>query len=102
MQINSSCSSKERREYFKVSYQLLLSPFCFMKSLILSFNKTLLTVSFKHGASKGATFPPQAGDCVLEPGACGACFPRGSNKIWKRVDTSQYHMWATKQRETMT
>lgn len=62
--------------------QLLFSPFCFMKSLVLSFNKTLLTVSFKHGASKGATFPPQAGDCVLEPGACGTCFPRGSNKMF--------------------
>lgn len=38
--------------------QLLFSPFCFMKSLILSFNETLLTVSFKYGASQGATLPP--------------------------------------------
>lgn len=37
--------------------QLLFSPFCFTKSLILSFNETLLTVSFKRGASQGATFP---------------------------------------------
>lgn len=75
MQINSSCSSKERREYLKMSYQLLFSPFCFVKSLILSFNKTLLTIPFKHGASEGATLPPQAGGCVLEPGGCGTCFP---------------------------
>lgn len=38
--------------------QLLLSPFCFVKPLILSFNETFLTVSFKHGASQGATLPP--------------------------------------------
>lgn len=62
--------------------QLLFSPFGFMKSLILCFNETLLTVSFKHGASKGATFSPQAGGCVLESGGCGAYFPRGSNKMF--------------------
>lgn len=38
--------------------QLLFSPFCFVKSLILGFNETLLTVSFKHGASDGAALPP--------------------------------------------
>lgn len=48
--------------------QLLFRPFGFMKSLILCFNETLLTVSFKHSASERATFPSQAGDCVLEPG----------------------------------
>lgn len=37
--------------------QLLFSPFGFTKSLFLSFNETLLTVSFQHGASQGATFP---------------------------------------------
>ena len=55
--------------------QLLFRPFCFMKSLILSFNEALLTVSFKHSASEGATFPPQAGYSVLEPGGCGTGFP---------------------------
>lgn len=50
-----------------------------MESLILSFNETLLTVSFKHGATKGATFPAQAGDCILEPGGCGTGFPGGSD-----------------------
>lgn len=84
-----------------MSYQLLFSPFGFMKSLVLSFNKTLLAVPFKHRASEGATLPPQAGDRVLEPGGRGTCFPRGGHKIWKRIDTHQYHMWATKQRETM-
>lgn len=49
-----------------------------MKSLVLSFNETLLTVSFKHGASKRATFPAQAWDVVLEPGG----FPRGSDKLF--------------------
>lgn len=61
------------------SHQLLFSPFCFMESLILSFNETLLTVSFKHGATKGTTFPAEAGDCVLEPGGCGTGFPGGSD-----------------------
>lgn len=62
--------------------QLLFSSFGFTKSLILSCNETLLTVSFKHGASEGAALPPQAGDCVLEPGGCGTGFPRGSDKMF--------------------
>lgn len=62
--------------------QLLFSPFCFMESLILSFDETLLTVSFKHGASEGAALSPQAGGCVLESGGCGTYFPRGSNKMF--------------------
>lgn len=55
--------------------QLLFSPFCFMKSLILSFSETLLTESFKHSVSEGATFPPQARYSILEPGGCGTGFP---------------------------
>lgn len=70
---------QERGKSLERSHQLLFSPFCFMESLILSFNETLLTVSFKHGATKGATFPAQAGDCVLEPGGCGTGFPGGSD-----------------------
>lgn len=58
-----------------MSHQLLFSPFRFMKSLVLSFDEALLTVSFKHTASKGAAFPAQAGDSVLEPGGRGAGFP---------------------------
>lgn len=54
--------------------QLLFGPFRFMKSLTLSFNETLLTVSFKHGAANGATFPPQARNSVLEPGGRGTGF----------------------------
>lgn len=55
--------------------QLLFRPFCFTKSLILSFDEAFLTVSFKHSASKGATFPPQARDSILEPGGRGTGFP---------------------------
>lgn len=55
--------------------QLFFSPFCFMESLILSFDETLLTVSFKHSASQGTTLPPQTGDSILEPGGCGTGFP---------------------------
>lgn len=80
-----------------MSHQLLFSPFCFMKSLILSLNETLLTVSFKHRASEGATFPAQAGDGILEPGGRGTGFPRGSDEIYKRVKASQYHIRVTTQ-----
>lgn len=38
--------------------QLLFGSFCFMKSLSLGFDETLLTVAFKRGASKGATLSP--------------------------------------------
>lgn len=62
--------------------QLLFSPFCFMKSLILSFNETLLTVPLKHGAAEGTTFPPEAGHCILEPGGRGPCLPRGGNQVF--------------------
>lgn len=53
----------------QMSHQLFFRPFGFMKSLVLSFNETLLTVPFKHGASQGATLPAQARDVVLESGA---------------------------------
>lgn len=62
--------------------QLLFSPFRFVKSLILSFNETLLTVSFKHGAPEGATSHPEAGHCILEPGGRGPRFPRGGNQMF--------------------
>lgn len=55
--------------------QLLFCPFCFMESLILSFDEALLTVSFKHSASEGAAFPPQARYSILEPGGCGTGLP---------------------------
>ena len=66
---------QERGMSLKMSHQVLFSPFRFMKSLILSFDETLLTVSFKHTASEGTAFPAQAGDSVLEPGGRGAGFP---------------------------
>lgn len=68
-------------KYLKMSHQLLFGPFGFVKSLTLSFDETLLTVSFKHGASQGATFPSQAGDSILEPGARGTGFRGGRDKI---------------------
>lgn len=107
MYIKSSSSGMEgwptgEGEYLKMSHQLLFSPFCFMKSLILSFNETLLTVPLKHGAAEGTTFPPEAGHCILEPGGRGPCLPRGGNQVWKRVDTGQHHIWVTTQTETTT
>lgn len=62
--------------------QLLFGPFGFVKSLTLSFDETLLTVSFKHGASQGATFPSQAGDSILEPGGRGTGFRGGRDKMF--------------------
>lgn len=85
-----------------MSHQLLFSPFCFMKPLALSFNEALLTISFKHGAPEGAALPAQAWDVILEPGGCGTGFPRGSNKLYKRVDASQYYIWVTVQIQTLT
>jgi hypothetical protein len=53
-----------------------------MKSLVLSFNEALLTISLKHGASQRATFPPQAWNSVLEPGGSRTGFPRNSGKMF--------------------
>lgn len=61
--------------------QLVFSSFGLMKSLTLGFNETLLAVSFKHGASNSATFPPQAGDCVLESRS-GSSFSGGSHEMF--------------------
>lgn len=66
-----------------------------MKSLVLSFNETLLTVPFKHGASQGATLPAQARDVVLESGGRGSCFPGGGDRLYKRVGAIQYHIRVT-------
>lgn len=85
-----------------MSHQLLFSPLCFMKPLALSFNEALLTISFKHGAPEGAALPAQARDVVLEPGGHGTRFPRRSDKLYKRVDAGQYHIWATVQIQTLT
>lgn len=72
-----------------------------MKSLVLSFDETLLTVPFKHGASEGATLPAQARDVVLESGGWGTSFSRGSDRLYKRVDAIQYHIWVMVHTQTL-
>lgn len=62
--------------------QLLFCPLGFVKSLILRFNETLLTVAFECGAAEGAAFPAQAWHGVLEPGGHGTGFPRGRYKMF--------------------
>lgn len=85
-----------------MSHQLLFRPFGFMKPLVLSFNEALLTIPFEHGAPEGAALPAQARDVVLEPGGCGTGFPRSGDKLYKRVDASQYHIWVTVHAQTLT
>lgn len=85
-----------------MSHQLLFHPFGFVEPLALSFNEALLTIPFEHGAPEGAALPAQARDVVLEPGGCGTGFPRSGDKLYKRVDASQYHIWVTVHAQTDT
>lgn len=89
-------------EFHQMSHQLLFRPFGFVKPLVLSFNEALLAIPFEHGAPEGTTLPAQARDVVLEPGGCGTGFPRSSDKLYKRVDASQYHIWVTVHAQTLT
>lgn len=89
-------------EFHQMSHQLLFRPFGFVKPLVLSFNEALLTIPFEHGAPEGAALPAQARDVVLEPGGCGTGFPRSGDKLYKRVDASQYHIWVTVHTQTLT
>lgn len=85
-----------------MSHQLLFRPFGFVEPLALSFNEALLTIPFEHGAPEGAALPAQARDIVLEPGGCGTGFPRSGDKLYKRVDAIQYHIWVTVHTQTLT
>jgi hypothetical protein len=84
----------------QMSHQLFFRSSCFMESLVLSFDETLLTVPFKHGASECAALPAQARDIVLEPGGRGTSFLRGSNRLYKRGDAIQYPIRVTLHTQT--